>query len=174
MSQYENAPPVAPTPVPAKRSGCGCWLWGLAGVGVVGLLMCCGIGGVTYWTFTQIVDMMGDELANDPVVQEHLGEVEETELDFQRSSELGWQTLAIRVKGSKGEGTILVDPNAVDPNGRPVGGTLELDDGTTIPLSEMGPEDEVELEVYEEDMTEEEMPAEDEAPAEDAVPVEPQ
>lgn len=143
MSQYEPVTPTTPPVPPQKRGGWGCLVWGIIGVAGVALLICCGIAGLGYWGWNEAGKVFKDQLATNPVVQEHLGELESANMDLQRMSNSNGD-VAISLKGSKGEGTALLPPNAApDADGIIWEGILELPDGSVYPLS--GETEEMEL-----------------------------
>ncbi len=126
------------------------WLVGCGIVGLLGMLICC--GGVAYFAYkgpqmlTDAVNaaMAGElqaQLSTDATVQDQLGEIESLEFDFAETQQSAAQSgggepkLAFRVKGSKGEGVVLVVPDQ-SSGGSPKmkSGTLVMSDGTEYPL----------------------------------------
>lgn len=121
-------------PEPKKRSGCGCVLMVLAAVAVVGLVICLGCAGFTYWGVQQAFTQMKAELAKNEVVQEHIGDIESTEIDWSGAMQPqpgGEQVFRMKVKGTKSDGTILMktSPGSDEPEF-----LLEMPSGETFPL----------------------------------------
>lgn len=132
-------------PPPPKKSNT--WLWILLGVGGVLILGCCGCAGLMYFGGQQamnagmsvIATQLRPKLAEDPVVQQHIGEIQSLEGDFgasiQESNASGSQgELVFNIKGTKGEGVIIGKPangNASLENGR-----LRLKSGEEFPLTQ--------------------------------------
>lgn len=119
-------------PAPKKSNT---WLWILLGVGGVLLIGCCGcMGAMAMFGKTAMDAGMGmvaqqirPGLDNDPVVQEHLGEIEEMNWNLMATGEAnqnngGQDVLVWDVKGTKGEGQII---GALDQTG----GTAKLKNG---------------------------------------------
>lgn len=134
-------------PYPQQR-GSNVWLWVLAAVGsifLIGMVVCCGAG---YFLVDagkkMIADGAAQELRDNPIVQEHIGEIDEIEIDFgevisnaqdQDEDDLSI-TFVFRVKGSKGSGKILMRQD--DGDEAIASAQLVMDDGTQyeLPLEE--------------------------------------
>ena len=133
---YGQAPP------PKKSNAL---LWILGGVGGVGILICAGCCGVTYFAFNTGMNMIAEqtkgEVQGHPAIQEHIGTIESVSSDFtagiqesQKKGDTGGEShLVIHVKGSKGSGDII--------GKMPQGGAqrmsekvLRLPDGKEFPL----------------------------------------
>jgi hypothetical protein len=134
-------------PPPPKKSML--WLWILLGVGGVLVLICCGCMGLAYFgggkAMNATMDIVGKEirpsLDADPVIQEHVGEIQSLSGDFsatiQESQNTGRQgEMVFRIKGSKGEGVVIGRPNQVDM--RLEDGHLRMSTGEEFPLTEPG------------------------------------
>ena len=122
MSQFPSAGqpgtpnPFAPSPTyqPAKKSNV--WLWILLGVGGLGLLVCCGCGGLMYIGITQAGRPLMAQLNADPTAQQHLGKVSSVPMmDIMATGEAaqkhgpppaGRQLVVFKVTGDKGSGQV--------------------------------------------------------------------
>ncbi len=122
-----------------KKGGKGCLIG--CGIGsVLVLLVCCGGGGMfMQFVMSTIASEYERQLASNPVVVEHLGEVESFDFDmtatFQEAQKSGDQggdpDIAFKVKGSKGDGTILVkQDNSGDGGAAIKSAILVLPDGS--------------------------------------------
>ncbi|EMI15492.1 hypothetical protein RMSM_07593 [Rhodopirellula maiorica SM1] len=87
-------------------------------MGVVGGLVCC--GGI-YFMFSMgkgmMADMVKQEIGANPVIQEHIGEIESADLNLAATGEAGQNgpgILAFDLVGSKGSGVLEIkqDPNS--------------------------------------------------------------
>jgi len=95
---------------PSRRSKSGCLLWAiLLGAGLM-LLLCCGGGALIMRFGMQIITtQVEDQLADNPILREHIGEIESFELDWTRSfADEDDDTFIYQVRGSKGEGRVTV------------------------------------------------------------------
>ncbi|GAA5510126.1 cytochrome c oxidase assembly factor Coa1 family protein [Novipirellula caenicola] len=91
------------------------WKWVLGiilGVCVVGGLVCC--GGI-YFMFNMgkgmMADMVKQEMSANPVIQEHIGEIQSIELNLAATGEAGQDkpgVLAFDLVGSKGSGVLEI------------------------------------------------------------------
>jgi hypothetical protein len=140
------ASPYGPYPPPRRSSGC---FWALLAGGILGAsLLCCGAcGGLVFFGLELIEDEIADSLKDDPVIQEHLGEVSSVELNMWESlreemknpteaDEESW--MAFDVKGSKGSGRV-VGKSVTNPETdleELKEGRLRLPDGRELPLSQ--------------------------------------
>ena len=103
---------------PAAKSNTWKWVIGIiAGVCIVGGLVCC--GGV-YFMYSMgqgmMADMVKQEIGANPVIQEHIGEIQSANLNLAATTEAGQNepgTLAFDLVGSKGSGVLEIkqDPN---------------------------------------------------------------
>ena len=123
MSQFSDMQSGAPNPFasspfenppPRKRSSA--WLWILLGVGGLGLAACCGCMGLGWFAASTGFNMMAEDLKgklkNDPVANEHLGEIESVEMDFLSSIKAsekrgGEQVFLFHVQGSKANADVV-------------------------------------------------------------------
>jgi hypothetical protein len=126
-----------PPQTPPRRSSSGCWIWAIvAGVGLL-LLMCCG-GGVLLVGFgLQIVTTeIEDQLSGNPILQEHIGEVQSFEMDWSRSfADEDDDTFIYQVRGTQGEGRVTVKHITGDDGNEVIlSAELRLPNGETIDL----------------------------------------
>ena len=100
---------------PKKKSKLGLILGIIGGVGVVICLLCCGGG---YLLFNAGMNVIGDQVKTQvqghPAIQEHIGTIETSSMDFPASlkeSEKhgggGNNRFVVHIKGSKGSGDIV-------------------------------------------------------------------
>ncbi len=143
------------TQAPPQKSNKGC----LIAVVVAFLLMflvCCG-GGVAMFYFgtSALGEAVISQVENDPAIVEHIGDVESCSIDFGATAEAaesaeqaGDQTpIAFEIKGSKGEGTLLLMQEAGNQEAFS-SGTLILPNEERIPLKALGkPDDSVGLDL---------------------------
>ncbi len=124
---------------PKTKSGKGC-LIGCGIAGILGLLLCCG-GGVFMVQFgvSALADQLERQIAGDPAIVEHIGDIESLEVNWSATIEEAQKTgdqdsgLIFEIKGSKGSGQFLVKQ---DKGGEGIDmATLILPDGTRIPVN---------------------------------------
>jgi hypothetical protein len=134
-----------------RKSGKRTLLIGCGIFGLLGMLVCC--GGVAYFAYqgpklmAQAVNaamavQLQQQLAADPNVQQKIGTIESLEFDFTRMIEEaqkpgagGEPRMAFRIKGTNGQGYVMVVQDPSSPNGVGIkSGTLIMDDGTEFPL----------------------------------------
>ncbi len=113
-------------PAPANKGGGKTFLWVIAilcGGGLLGGLVCCG---VLYGLFSFGIDVLTEsykeQLAGDPVIVEHIGEIESLEMSLSKTAAEAENTdgdmMAFEVEGTKGSGTLLIEQdNAGDGTG---------------------------------------------------------
>lgn len=138
--------PLPGTPVQPKK-GKSVWLWVLGivgGLGLLGLIVCCG---GAYWGYNKSTQMVADELkgklAGNAVIEEQIGEIstvavnlsaviEEAKKQQEAGGEGAPPSLVFDIEGSKGSGRILMKE---DP-GQSSEVDLVMSDGSrfTIPL----------------------------------------
>ena len=130
-----------------KRSGNkGCMI-GCVVAGLVSLVVCCG-GGIliTQYGVSMLASEYERQLAGNPVIVEHIGEIESLEPSWsatiqeaQNADPPGQQTsFAFEVKGSKGSGTLLVQQDKSGDGTGIASAALVMPDGTrhAIDISE--------------------------------------
>jgi hypothetical protein len=136
---------------PPRSSGTRKILIGCGIFGFLGMLICC--GGVAFFSYrapafmAQAVNaalgvQLQQQLASEPNIQQKIGTIQSLEFDFtrmieeaQKSGGNGEPRLAFRIKGTNGQGYVMVVQDPASPNG--VGFkscTLIMDDGTEVPL----------------------------------------
>ena len=131
-----------------EKSNKTCLILGLIGGGFVALMLLC--GGCCFFGmqvgFDELETQVVSDLSGNPVVDEHLDNIESAELDFWKSVEQqqtqGGDAWVFRVTGSKASGTLYVD--GLEPGNQfstITAGELELDSGETYDL--FGPEEEI-------------------------------
>jgi hypothetical protein len=129
--------PYGPPQSPPPRSSSGCWIWAVvAGAGFL-LLMCCGGGALLVGFGLQMVTTeIEDQLAGNPILQEHIGEVQSFEMDWSRSfAHEDDETFIYRVQGTKGEGRVTVKQITGDDGNEVIlSAELWLPSGETIDL----------------------------------------
>lgn len=105
----------------------------IAGIGFLIMAGCCGF---VFWGYGLFTDQAKDALNDNPVIQEHIGEIEEIETDFTATGNAeGEDVFVFRIKGSKGSGVVTAEFISTGPESEEVrSGTLELDSGETYDL----------------------------------------
>lgn len=127
---------------PARRRGMGCWWTGCLGGSALMMLLCCGgVGGVAYFGISLLNKEIEVLLAKNPVVREHLGQLESVEVDWKRTMiEDDDDTFVFQLKGDKGKAVAVVESVTNSDGDEEIrGGRLELSDGTEVPLIEEAP-----------------------------------
>jgi hypothetical protein len=117
------------------RSSRGCWIIGiLVAAGLLFLGCCGGCLGFLYFGVGVITTSVEDELADNPILREHLGEIESFEIDWSRTLS-DEDTFVYNVRGSKGSGRVIVE-HVTGPDGMPqiVSAQLRLPSGELIDL----------------------------------------
>jgi hypothetical protein len=123
--------PFAPQSQP--RSGIS-WMW-LLGCGGLCFVLCCGGGiGLATFGFALISSEVKDQIRDNPKFREHIGEVQEFEMDLAGSfSDDDDDTYRYRVRGTKGSGELTVK-QTTGPDGDEVveEAELRLSDGKKV------------------------------------------
>jgi hypothetical protein len=141
FEDQQNDPAFGQVP-PPKKGGKGC-LIGCVVAFVLGLMVCCGGGGVMIYVGLSILsDEYSRQLAGNPVIVEHIGEIESIEASWsatieeaQKAGDQGTGApVAFEVEGSKGSGTLLVEQDQSGGGSMIKSATLILPDGTRIPI----------------------------------------
>jgi hypothetical protein len=136
------------TQAPPSKSGKGC-LIAVVVVFLLLVLVCCGGGIALFFVGTNALgEVVITQVENDPAIAEYIGEVESCSLDFgetakaaESAEQAGDQTpMAFEIKGSKGEGTLLLMQEAGNQEAFS-SGTLVLPDGNRVPLQSLGQAD---------------------------------
>ena len=144
---------VAQPPQPKSKKGC---LILVLVVFLLFLLICCGGGPVAfYYAKGQYSEVVLDQVQDDSVIVEYIGEVESfswgvfatmeaAEAVEQRGDQ---PPMAFEIKGSKSEGVLLLMPTEEDPTVF-TSGTLVLPNDERIPLKAFGkPDDSADLDL---------------------------
>ncbi len=107
----------------------GCLL--LLGGGCIAL-----VGGAVFWGFGELEDQAAQALAGNPVIEEHIGEIEECDFNVVASSNAGGdETFVFDLVGSKGSGSVTGDFVTVDATTEKVkSGVLRMEDGSEYDL----------------------------------------
>jgi hypothetical protein len=122
-----------------KRSSTSWGLIGdiLAGVGLLSVLVCCGIG----WYAVQFAtDIMAEEvrieLEENAIIQEKIGNIQTMSMDMAKSvAAQGDDEWVFRIEGDKGSGYVTVESFTNDAGFEVVtSGSLRMDSGETFPL----------------------------------------
>ena len=121
MSQFPNMnQPGQPghfsagPPADQQPKSSNAWLWILLGVGGVGLLLCCGCGGLAMLGLNMAGGEMVARLNADPVAQEHLGTIKSASFDVMGTGEEsqragGKNVIVFNVVGDKASGKVIAD-----------------------------------------------------------------
>jgi hypothetical protein len=117
---------------------------GIIGGSVLGVVLLCGgccVGGYFFFT-NHLTSGVRRALADNPVIQEHIGDIESLELDFAASMDhAGDDVFIFRIEGSKGAGLLTAACLEDGAGGFDVlWGELKLDSGETV---ELAPENDV-------------------------------
>lgn len=102
----------------------------LGGAGLI-LLCCGGLAGLGVYSFHLVADQVADDLRDNPVIVEHIGTIDEFEMDWGDSfSEDDNDVFVYRIRGPNGEGKVHVKSVSVDTDTEEVvWGYLEMSDG---------------------------------------------
>lgn len=106
----------------------------LAGCGFLIVAGCCGFA---FWGWGLFTDQAKDALNANPVIQEHIGNIESIETDFTATGNAeGDDVFVFRIKGPKGSGVVTAEFISTGADSEEVrSGTLELDSGETYDLN---------------------------------------
>ncbi len=136
-----------------KKTSRRVWVWVIGifgGLTFLGILGCCGGG---FFLLEFLTSTYQQQLAGNPVIIEHLGEVESMQMNLTKTAEAAensdGNTFAFDIQGSLASGTILIKQ---DPSGDGTGiesAELVLSDGSRhqVPLGGNVPEVDVEFEI---------------------------
>ena len=132
---WQDGMPKEPTA--PRRPSHGCW-WAALVLGCSGMLvLCCGGGaGVVYFGMGIMAEEIKILVRDDPVLREHLGEVQRFETDWMASAaEPDDDTYVYQVQGTKGSGELRVKSITDDEGDEQViSAKLRLKDGTEVQL----------------------------------------
>ena len=140
LSQPMPGDPYSAAP---QRKQSRIWLWVLVGVvggGLACMAVCCG---VMYFGWGMLSEAIGKEVtkefAGHPDVKENIGEIQSCELSLEASQRRGAQggTMVFIVKGTKGEGQLIVTVDQTQRRGQEVvfnEALLEMENGDSFDL----------------------------------------
>jgi hypothetical protein len=126
----------------SRKGGKGC-LIGCAVGGFLAVFGCCGGTVATmYFTLSVLSEEYQRQLAGNPVIEEHIGDIESMEFSWtgtveeaQNSGNQGaGAQIGFEIKGSKGSGRVLIEQGQGGGGNMIKSGTLILPDGTRIPI----------------------------------------
>ena len=93
------------------------------------------ITGLYFFSMKEVEKLSRQVLRGNPVVEEHIGELQEIDWNVIATGEVGQEdTLVFDVVGSKGSGRITIQIASQDDQAVITDGEVELTDGTTHPL----------------------------------------
>lgn len=141
-------PYSASTP-PATPKKSNTLLYVLGGIGAFVLLGCCGCGALAMFggsaAFGVVANQVKPQLAADPVIQQHIGNLQSVEISLQSitqaaqnpKNQQAGRDMGIKVKGDKGSGLVVGKLDNSNPNQpRITNGVLQLSTGEEFPLSQ--------------------------------------
>ncbi len=137
-----------------KKSGSNVWLWVLGIIGgltVLGALVCCGGGYFGYQAVTNMIaEAYKSQLQGNPVIVEHVGEIEFMKLNLTTTQEQAQSSngmMAFDVVGSKSSATLLVRQAPGGDGTAIASAELLMPDGTRydVPVDEFGDDFGVEM-----------------------------
>ena len=104
-------------------------------LGAVAVLLL-GLAGLGYWGWTLFTEQAKQALNDNPVIQEHIGEIDKLTLDFEATGNAkGEDSFVFRIEGSRGSGVVTADFVSVDDDTEEIrAGTLKLESGETHDL----------------------------------------
>ena len=107
-------------------------------VGIVGfiLLILVGIGGLGFWGLDLFTAQAKDALNKNSVILQHVGEINEIEIDVTATGEAeGQDVFVFRVAGSRGSGVVTAEFVTIDADSEEIrSGSLRLSSGETYEL----------------------------------------
>lgn len=114
------------------------WYW-IVGCGCLAMMvLCCGIcSGLAYFGLDQLQAEVQTELQNNPVVKEHIGEIQKVEMQWVETFENGDDDVYVmRLIGEKASGkvTVKLKDVGIDEHEEIESGTLVLDNGDEFEL----------------------------------------
>ena len=123
-------------PYAPKRSNRGCLIAGIVVAVIVGgglaFLLCC--GGMAYFSIGVYADSIGEQLRDNPVVREQIGDIQEVKFNIAASGAVAADNMqAFDVVGSKGSGMLRVRLDDTVQPPKVVSGTLQAN-GETFDL----------------------------------------
>lgn len=141
--------PYQPASTPKSKKGGNTVLIIFAVIGIlgtVGVVACCGLGGAGFYAAMNVISSEVQTLvADDPVVQEKIGDIQSTKLNMGFTTKVqedeGKRTFVFDIEGSNGSGTLTAKLET-DAPGRPeiIWAQLEVD-GEIYDLPSFGERD---------------------------------
>ena len=137
-----------------KKSGSKVWLWVLGIIGgltVIGALVCCGGGYFGYQAVTNMIaEAYKSQLQGNPVIVEHVGEIESMKLNLTTTQEQAQSSggmMAFDIVGSKSSATLLVRQAPGGDGTAIADAELLMPDGTRhdVPIDDFGDDFGVEM-----------------------------
>lgn len=133
----QNAPGTMYGDQQPKTGGSKVWLWVLGSILAVfllGALVCCGGGYFAYQAGTgMMAEAYTSQLNNNPVIQEHIGDIESMNFDLTATTEQAEASggaMAFKISGTKGSGILLIHQAPGGDGERIERAELVLPDGT--------------------------------------------
>jgi len=126
--------PFAPQPQPRRGTS---WMWLLGCGGLFMFVLCCGGGiGLATFGFALISSEVKDQIRDNPKFREHIGEVQEFEMDLAGSfGDDDDNTYRYRVRGTKGSGELSVKQRTGPDSNEVIDeAELRLSDGTKVQI----------------------------------------
>ncbi|QEG43638.1 hypothetical protein UC8_56900 [Roseimaritima ulvae] len=130
--------PNVPPPTSTGSSSALKWVLGiLAGLGLLTVLCCGGCFLVAKFGLDAVGTQVAEQVKDDPVIVEHIGNVESVDMEFIKTSQYQQETgdsdvMVFTIRGDKGSGTLK--GGKTGPN--QMGGFVLEKDGQEYPLSE--------------------------------------
>lgn len=138
MSNVNDGFGPNPNEVPAqKKGGAAKWVIGiLVGVVLLGLLCCGAVGVVGYLGLGQIGTQVTEQIQDDPVIVDQIGEVESVSMSIMATGEYQQESgeegvIVFDIKGSKGSGKLRARQSGSDQ----FGDYVLVKEGQEYPLS---------------------------------------
>jgi hypothetical protein len=133
-SRYDG--PSSREKTPPRRGAGKYLLLGCGGCAVLMMIFLLGGGLLARLGMAVFVDQVEADIRENPVIVEHLGRLEEFELEFMASmAASGDDVYVFRAEGTKGTGRVTATCITVDSDSEDVvAGTLQLSSGKTVDL----------------------------------------
>ena len=144
LNPYASMGGAGMTP-PPKRSSPWPWILGIGGGFLLAGLLCCGcFGGFIWFGVGQMTEMVKQQISDDPVVREHLGEVQSVTTNMMAIGEEqqknppapGQNVLVFDVVGTKGSGQLVGTQLPAPGPGRFLTNMKLRKDGKEYPLAD--------------------------------------
>lgn len=139
MSQPPSLPPPSPLPVPPSpvvRRRMPVWGWVLLASGLLVVALVIGLmGWAVSWGWGLFEDQAQAALQADPVVQAHIGQIREMELELVATGNAkGSDEFVFKLEGSRGSGTVIAELSSTVDSEDIRDGELTMADGTRYAL----------------------------------------